>query len=166
MCTTDSRTSTVRVYGPETFCLVLQQKLGLPLVSPDDELLLRVPPQFLRRQVEKGVLADGKNLSFPLFSKPITPKRFRGRVYISHSELAEECKGLPSTTPIFCPSEWNSDRKSAPSFLMALCSTQRFTKAARTCRRLGSFLHALTTSVKLPPTLVVDVGSSPIAAGP
>jgi len=32
--------STVRVYGAVVFCLVLQQKLGLTLCSPPDELLL------------------------------------------------------------------------------------------------------------------------------
>ena len=33
--------STVRVYGADAFCLVLQQKLGLSLCSPADDLLWR-----------------------------------------------------------------------------------------------------------------------------
>src|SRR5215216_1084447 len=45
--------STVRVYGADSFCLVLQQKLGFALCSPADDLLLQVPPRFLQRQLAK-----------------------------------------------------------------------------------------------------------------
>lgn len=43
---------TVRVYGADSFCLVLQQKLGFDLCSPEDELLLRVPELFLKRRLK------------------------------------------------------------------------------------------------------------------
>lgn len=49
--------ASVRVYGADTFCLVLQQKLGFDLCSPADDLLLHVPPQFLRRQLAQRTLA-------------------------------------------------------------------------------------------------------------
>ena len=39
---------TVRVYGADSFCLVLQQKLGFELCSPPDDLLLRVSSRFLK----------------------------------------------------------------------------------------------------------------------
>jgi hypothetical protein len=38
--------ATVRVYGADSFCLVLQQKLGFDLCSPADDLLLRVLRRF------------------------------------------------------------------------------------------------------------------------
>src|SRR5687767_8174705 len=41
----------VRVYGNDTFCLVLAQKLSLELVSPPDDLLLRLEPTHLKRWV-------------------------------------------------------------------------------------------------------------------
>src|SRR5580692_11981614 len=50
--------STVRVYGPDAFCLVLQQKLGLTLCSPSDGLLLQVQPRFLNRQLASASLAE------------------------------------------------------------------------------------------------------------
>lgn len=37
--TLDAATATVRVYGADSFCLVLQQKLGFDLCSPTDDLL-------------------------------------------------------------------------------------------------------------------------------
>lgn len=48
--------SSVRVCGADSFCLVLQQKLGLTLCSPDDELLLRVPSDLLGRQITRSTL--------------------------------------------------------------------------------------------------------------
>jgi hypothetical protein len=41
----------VRVYGNDTFCLVLAEKLGLALVSPDDHLVMTAPQELLRRKV-------------------------------------------------------------------------------------------------------------------
>ncbi len=45
--------ATVRVYGADSFCLVLQQKLGFALCSPANDLLLQVAPLFLQRQLAK-----------------------------------------------------------------------------------------------------------------
>ena len=50
--------STVRVYGADAFCLVLQQKLGLTLCSPSDDLLLQVPAKFLNRHVTCHMLGQ------------------------------------------------------------------------------------------------------------
>jgi hypothetical protein len=69
--------ATVRVYGADSFCLVLQQKLGFDLCSPSDDLLLQVPAPFLQRQLAQRTLADAL-WSLPAFVKPVTPKQFRG----------------------------------------------------------------------------------------
>jgi hypothetical protein len=58
----------VRVYGADSFCLVLQQKLGFSLCSPDDELLLHVPSAFLRRQITRQRLGDIAAVTFLLSS--------------------------------------------------------------------------------------------------
>src|SRR5688572_25009750 len=89
--------ATVRVYGADSFCLVLQQKLGFDLCSPADDLLLRVPPPFLQRQLAQRTIADALS-SLPAFVKPVTPKQFRGAVYASPDDLAAECRGLPQDT--------------------------------------------------------------------
>jgi hypothetical protein len=92
--------ATVRVYGADSFCLVLQQKLGFDLCSPADELLLQVPSPLLRRQLVKRTLVDALS-SLPAFVKPVTPKQFRGAVYASSAALAAECRGLPQDTAVF-----------------------------------------------------------------
>lgn len=92
--------ATVRVYGADSFCLVLQQKLGFSLCSPDDELLLRVPEPFLKRRLAKQTLADAQAGPLPAFIKPVVPKQFRGAVYRAVDELAEECRGLPPDTAV------------------------------------------------------------------
>lgn len=91
--------ATVRVYGADSFCLVLQQKLGFALCSPADDLLLQVPPRFLQRQIARRTLAEAL-ISLPAFVKPVTPKQFRGAVYSSPEELSAECRGLPPDTAI------------------------------------------------------------------
>src|SRR4029450_12717872 len=90
----------VRVYGNDAFCLVLQQKLGFELLSPPDDLLLRAPAEFLRRDVDLVALNDTA-LAFPRFVKSLVPKQIRSRVYSSREELEDECRGLqPSTSLI------------------------------------------------------------------
>ena len=86
--------NTVRVYGADSFCLVLQQKLGFTLCSPDDELLLRVPSGFLKRQITRQLLGEVAAFTFPSFVKPVVPKQFRGAVYQSSVELVAESRGL------------------------------------------------------------------------
>lgn len=92
--------TTVRVYGADSFCLVLQQKLGFPLCSPDDELLLRVPEPFLKRRLAKQTLGQAQTGPLPTFIKPVMPKQFRGAVYTDADALAAECRGLPPDTPV------------------------------------------------------------------
>lgn len=68
--------ATVRVYGADSFCLVLEQKLGFALCSPADDLLLQVPSRFLQRQLAKHSLLETQSLPFPAFITPFTPKQF------------------------------------------------------------------------------------------
>ncbi len=93
--------STVRVYGADSFCLVLQQKLGFELCSPDDELLSSVPSSFLHRSLIRSTLGDALAIPFPAFIKPTVPKQFRSAVYRTARELAEECRGLQLTSVVF-----------------------------------------------------------------
>jgi len=90
----------IRVYGNDTFCLVLQQKLHLGLVTPDDELILTVPHTLTKRWLVKRLLADIPTLDYPVFVKPLTPKLFQARVYASAAEIATECRGLADDTAI------------------------------------------------------------------
>lgn len=90
----------VRLYGNDTFCLVLQQKLNLDLISPADDLILQVPASGTRRALTRQTIGAAPTLAYPVFAKPMTPKLFRARVYASPEELDAECAGLPAETAI------------------------------------------------------------------
>lgn len=92
--------STVRVYGPDTFCLVLAQKLGLQLLSPDDRVLAALDTNLLKRDLREMSLARAFDLSYPQFVKPVTPKEFRAAVYRSSADLEQECRGLEPVTRV------------------------------------------------------------------
>jgi hypothetical protein len=62
----------VRLYGNDAFCLVLAQKLALELVSPPDDLLLRLPPGMLQRDVRGETLAGPPRCRIRSSSIPTT----------------------------------------------------------------------------------------------
>src|SRR5262245_11951012 len=92
--------ATVRVYGNDTFCLVLAEKLGLRLLSPPDDLIRHVPGALLRRKVTIMTIGQVVRGRFPVFVKPVTPKQFAARVYQSPGEFEHETRGLGPETAI------------------------------------------------------------------
>jgi hypothetical protein len=88
----------VRVYGNDTFCLVLAQKLDLTLISPPDDLLLHLDASVIGRQLEGLPLADIDRLRYPTFVKSMVPKLFTARVYGSAQELRDQTRGLEPET--------------------------------------------------------------------
>lgn len=59
------KASRVRLYGNDTFCLVLAEKLGMKLVSPADDLLLHVGFDLLKRKVQSRELGPFSEHDFP-----------------------------------------------------------------------------------------------------
>jgi hypothetical protein len=151
-------TTRLSVYGNETFCLVLQQKLGLDLVTPPDDLLLSVPEAWIRRRIVRRGLEQAMALEFPVFVKPVAPKLFRARVYESPSELAVECAGLATDTAVFA-AEIVSFAAEARCFVLdghvLDCSIYEgcgdTAAAAEAARAIGAAISA-------PETYVLDVG--------
>ncbi|ABC29070.1 hypothetical protein HCH_02245 [Hahella chejuensis KCTC 2396] len=90
----------VRVYGNDTFALVLAQKLGLDLISPADDLLVQLPQQALQRSVTLLPLSVAMTSPFPAFLKPAAPKLFKAAIYTSLTDLAVETRGLEPDTPV------------------------------------------------------------------
>ncbi len=150
--------ATVRVYGADSFCLVLEQKLGFALCSPANDLLLRVPSRFLQRQLERRSLAEVPSFSFPVFIKPVTPKQFRGTVYRSAEELTDECRGLPPETAVFV-SEVVQIAAEVRSFLLdgRVLDASVYEGSAAKAEAI-TFIHEVARAVPLPCTVVVDVG--------
>ena len=84
----------VRVYGADSYCQVLAQKLGLDLVSPVDDLLVHLSTTTTKRVVRKTTLRDVVSETFPVFVKSMIPKLIRSRVYQSSDEVMEAARGL------------------------------------------------------------------------
>lgn len=150
--------ATVRVYGADSFCLVLQQKLGFALCSPADDLLLQVPPRFLQRQVAKRTLQEAQSLRFPIFIKPVTPKQFRGAVYQSLDQFTQECRGLRPDSAVFV-AEPVSLTAEVRSFVRdgIVLDAALYEGTAEIADAVG-FVAELTKVMPLPRTVVVDVG--------
>jgi len=149
---------TVRVYGADSFCLVLQQKLGLALCSPDDELLLRVPFDLLKREITRGVLSEMSAITFPTFVKPVVPKQFRGAVYQSSDELAAECRGLPPNTAVFVSEPVTFTAEARAFVLDGHVLDASIYEGKAEAADAEMFVTALTRVMFLPRAIVVDAG--------
>ena len=90
----------VRVYGTDSFCLVLQQKLGFELVTLPDDLLVAVSPDHLRRSLWRRTIGELGTFTYPTFCKSATPKLFPARVYANAAEHAAETNGLDAKTAV------------------------------------------------------------------
>ncbi len=92
--------SSVRVYGPDTFGLVLAEIYGLSLLEPSQEVALQMPADLARRKMVAATLEAAFDWSFPTFIKPFVPKAFTARVYESRDELAIETRGMDLTAGV------------------------------------------------------------------
>ena len=91
---------TVRIYGPHTFALVLQEVLPIRLISPPDDVVLSLPARFLGREVRRANLEEVLNSTFPIFVKPLLSKVFAAGLHDSQESLLEETAGLPADTQV------------------------------------------------------------------
>jgi hypothetical protein len=149
---------TVRVYGADSFCLVLQQKLGFDLCSPDDDLLLRVPASFLKRRLEMRTLAEVSGGPFPAFIKPVTPKQFRGAVYQTSEALAEECRGLASDIKVFIAEQVRLTAEVRSFVLDGQVLDAAVYEGSADVGDAMAFVRDVIKAVNLPRAVVVDVG--------
>ena len=150
--------ATVRVYGADSFCLVLQQKFGFELCSPDDELLLHVPAEMLRRELRRSTLAEAGELQFPTFIKPVVPKQFRGAVYPNASALADECRGLPSNALIFVSEPVNLVAEAHSFVLEGRVLDTAIYEGRADAAEATTLVAQLARAVPLPRALVIDTG--------
>lgn len=148
----------VRVYGNDTFCLVLQQKLDLDLIAPADELIFAVPEAGLRRWLARQAIGAAPTLTYPLFTKPLTPKLFRARLYASPEELAAECDGLPAETAILVSEvvEFSAEARCFVLDGLVLDCAVHEGDAARD--EAAAFAREMAATVPGPRAYVLDVG--------
>jgi hypothetical protein len=148
----------VRLYGPDTFALVVAQKLEIDLAEPNPYAVFECPAQFLGRAVSVERLGAAAGLSYPSFLKPIVPKQFRATVFESYAELQAETNGLDDATELL-RSAVVTIVAEARSFVLdgivQSCALYEGTgdvdAAAKTCERVAMALE-------LPRASVLDVG--------
>ncbi len=149
----------VRLYGNDTFCLVLAQKLGLELVSPPDDLLLQLDASLLSRTVVGATLAECLVAPYPKFMKPMVPKLFSAAVYESRAELEAATEDLPSDTRVL-RSDIVEFRAEARCFVLGgRAQTIACYEGAADPAQLQRATELVERlSAHLPQTCVVDVG--------
>jgi hypothetical protein len=150
----------VRLYGNDSFCLVLEQQLHLHLISPADDFLAGVDRTWLKRDLQFVALQDAVRFTYPCFVKPVTPKQFRAMVYASHNVLLDECRGLEDTTPIMM-SEVVPFTAEARTFVLdghvMTCAVYEGTADHEAATRFAT-LFVDHHKGKLPQTCVLDFG--------
>lgn len=150
--------SRVRVYGGDAFCLVLSEKLNLDLISPPDDLSVRLDRRWTRRSVRIAPLGESPTWLFPVFVKPLVPKSFTARVYSSLDELAAECRGLQADTQVIL-SDFVSFVAEARAFVLAgEVTTCAVYEGRANPSEARSFAARLAREQGLPVTCVLDVG--------
>lgn len=159
------RAHAVRLYGPEGFALVLAQKLGLELVSPPDAWLTTLDRSWLGRPVERAVLGAVLEGAFPLFVKPLVPKAFAARVYPNPAVLRRVTEGIDPrdevlvSPPVRFGCEVRVFMREGRVVAAGLYEgTPPPGGAVQAVAGAAAAAGRLAGAVKLPRTLVVDLG--------
>ncbi|WP_440134476.1 ATP-grasp domain-containing protein [Chitinophaga sancti] len=69
------------IYGNQTFAMVLAQIYKRTLISPDDTLIARLEPQWVKRVIHHTTIGALQAADFPLFIKPVIPKLFAAGIF-------------------------------------------------------------------------------------
>jgi hypothetical protein len=148
----------VRLYGNDTFCLVLEQKLNLTLVSPPEDLLLRLESKWLNRSVRGEQLAKMSSATYPLFAKPAAPKLFRAAVYSSWQELETETQGLDPSTAVLVSEVVELNGEVRSFILGGRVLTHALYEGDADIEHAARMLSSIASEVELPETCVIDLG--------
>lgn len=149
----------VRVYGPDTFCLVLQQKLGLVLDSPPDDALLRLPDQLRRRAIHQTTLGALEKETFPSFVKPVMPKQFRAGVFSPVDVVRDESRGLTADTSVMI-SEVVNFTAEVRTFVLGgrVLDGCLYEGTPKNINDAWATAELAAQAISLPPAVVIDVG--------
>ena len=147
-----------KLYGNDTFCLVVAQKLGLTLLAPDDGIIVSASPGLVRRTIALQSLAELGTSAFPLFVKPATPKQFRGAVYQSFQSLQLECSGLPDSTEVLVSEVIGFDAEARSFVLDGIIRTCSVYEGEGNVDQAAKLSERVVMALELPRTCVVDVG--------
>jgi hypothetical protein len=92
------------LFAEPLFNEAVAEQLGLILIVPPEDFLIRLPDEFVGRRVELMTTAEARMLPGPSFLKPPNCKTFPAKVYSSGAELPEMSGEDPVLTSD--PVEW------------------------------------------------------------
>ena len=157
------------VYGDPLFCDIVAAQLGVRLLEPSDDFLVRLPEEWRKRSVSLTTLADARLWEAgPVFAKPAADKSFPAMVYASGAALPGE-EAVPGTTPVLVsePVRWEVEWRlfvregkvvtRSPYFRNGKLD---FVARSEELGELRSFTKALLLEIEplLPPVVVLDIG--------
>lgn len=84
------------LYAEPLFNEAVAQQLGLAVVEPSEDFLVRLPSEYVKREVRLTTAAEARSLPGPAFFKPPNRKTFPARVHASGAGLPE----MPDDDPV------------------------------------------------------------------
>jgi hypothetical protein len=77
------------LHAEPLFNTAIAEQLGLTLVEPDEDFLVRLPGDYVRREVQLLTADKARTLPNPVFIKPPNQKTFPAKLYACGSDLPE-----------------------------------------------------------------------------
>jgi hypothetical protein len=157
------------LYGDPLFCDIVAAQLGVRLLEPADDFLVRLPETWRQRRVELTTLAEARKRDTPpFFAKPAADKSFPAKVYASGAALPDD-ETVPGTTPVLLsePVYWEVEWRLFVVEGRVVTRSPYFRNGKldlvahpEELAELRSFTKALLAEIAplLPPVTVLDIG--------
>jgi hypothetical protein len=106
-CPDDFEPEEAVLFAEPLFNTAVAEQLGLTVIEPPEDFLIRLPREYVGRDVRLASAAEARALSGPVFLKPPNRKTFPARVYVNGAELPE----MPDDDPVLVsePVEWAAE---------------------------------------------------------
>jgi len=88
------------IYGNQTFAMVLAQIYKKTLISPDDTLIARLAPQWVKRVINHTTIEALQASHFPIFIKPVIPKLFAAGIFPDLAYFKQSIGGLDESEEV------------------------------------------------------------------
>ncbi len=103
-CPEDFESEEPVLHGEPLFNTAVTEQLGLTLIEPPGDFLVRLPREYVSRDLRLLTAAEARTLPGPVFLKPPNQKTFPAKVYACGAALPE----MPEDDPVLAsePVEW------------------------------------------------------------
>ena len=107
----------IAIYGNQIFALVLSQVYNVTLISPDDKLISKPGKIWTKRDIEIKTVAGINDVHFPVFIKPVVPKKFIAAIYKNPEAFEQATRSLEKTEEIIISPVIDDIRAEARGYL-------------------------------------------------